>query len=728
MHKVLLIIGIVVLVFLVAIAIFAATFDINRYHDRIQTELRNQLGRKVTLGEMHVGLFPPRFRVQNITVADDPQFNDQQPFVQAQELDVSVKLLPLLHKAVEINTLTLQQPRAELIKNAQGVWNFASLGKNPSAPPASTPATPANTPASTTLPAPAPAEQPSSQQTFSLGELAIKDGQVAITDQKKGDRSVYDHIDVTLRDFAPGHPFSLDAAAHLPGTGTQEIQLQGKGGPIAPNPAATPFNGTLSLKQVTIAGFQQFLNSPALTNTDGMLSGETKITSEAGKLSASGHATADNVKVHGIDLDYPIVADYDLTDDLNSDLLTIRSTTLKLGSTPLAISGTINSGATPVNLDVNLNASDVSIADAVKLAAASGTAFDPGVNVTGTVNAIIHASGPVDKLALNGSVNARDIQATGKQLARPVEVKSVTLTLTPSEIRSNNFNVTSGGTAVAIQFALAQYLGKTPSVNATVRAPNAGLPEILSMAKAYGVAALDKVTGEGTLNMDLRAAGPVQSIASNAVLKAVNGTVALNFNNVKYSGADMNHELATIAGFLKPSSGSQPGVTNISTLTGNIAVKSGIAQTNNMRAVLDIGNVGITGTANLVDQSLNLRATAVLSKDSSQRVGGTGVGGFMQTALANSQGELVIPVIITGTFQQPRFAPDVQQLAQMKLKGLIPNLNNPSSAISGLLGGLLGKSSSQNTNQNQAQPQEQPANPVQQLLGIFGKKKKQPSK
>ena len=52
------------------------------------------------------------------------------------------------------------------------------------------------------------------------------------------------------------------------------------------------------------------------------------------------------------------------------------------------------------------------------------------------------------------------------------------------------------------------------------------------------------------------------------------------------------------------SSQSAPGVTNISTLTGHIQVKNGIAQTNDVKAVLDIGNVGVTGTANLADETL----------------------------------------------------------------------------------------------------------------------------
>ncbi len=714
-------------VVIAAVGIFAATFNVNRYQPTIQSELQKRLGRPVALGEMHLGVFPPRFRVQDLAIADDSRFSPDAPFVKAQELDVSVKLLPLIQKQLEINSLSLERPSVNLIKNQSGAWNFASLG-HPEQTTSAQPAEPAQSQGQG-KPTTTAEKQPgsSAEQQFSVGELTIQDGQISLLDQAKSKTpSLYDHIDVTLKHFAPNQPFTIDAAAHMVGAGSQEVRLQGEGGPLVQeDPMKTSFHCNLDINQVGVADLSKFLNSPALNGTDGILTGKTKISNDSGKLTAQGETNVQGAKVHGMELGYPISAQYDLTDDLGTDLITIRRFALKLGSTPLEMSGTVNTKLTPTQVDLNVRAMNVSIAEAAKLAAASGVALSPGTVVAGNANVNIQARGPVDKPALNGTITASNVQASGKEIAQPVQIQSANLNLTPTEVRSSPFNVVSGGTTLNTQFSLHNYMSLAPTVDATVRAPNAQLPAILAMAKAYGVTSLDKVNGMGTLNLDMHAAGPIKSLTAAEIMKALNGTMNLNFSDVKYSGADISHELASIAGFLNANSSAQTtkGVTNILKITGHILVKNGIAKTNDLQAQLDMGNVGAAGTADLATEALNMRVTAVLSQASSQRVGGQNVGGFLKTALANNQGELVIPALVTGTFSKPRFEPDVQQLAQMKLKGLVPNLNNPAlvtGALQNLLGGSKNPARGEQTTQQQSQQQP---NPVQQVLGLFGKKK-----
>jgi hypothetical protein len=495
------------------------------------------------------------------------------------------------------------------------------------------------------------------KQQFSLGELAVQDGQVAITDQQaRKPRTVYDHINLTVTGFAPDNPFSIDASVRFPGQGAEEIRLQGKGGPVhQSDPAAIPFHGTLDLKDVGFAGFQKFLQTPALTNTDGVLSGHSNIVSESGKLSATGQMTADKLRVRDLEVGYPITTDYEVNDDLATDMLTISKGTVKLGQTPLYATGTVNMRPSPAQLDLNLKASNVSISEMARLAATSGMALPPGTTVNGTANVDIQARGPADNLAFSGTVAGRDIQASGKDIPQPVQVKAVNMAFTPSEIHSDNFPVVSGGTAVNTQFSLRSYASKIPLVDATMKAPQAELPAILAMAKAYGVSELDKLSGSGTLSLDMHASGPLKSITSDEIMRALNGNVNINFNNVRYSGVDIGHQLASIGQVLSSAQTLQKdqGYTNILKMTGNIVVRNGMAQTNNLQALLDVANVGITGSASLVSQGLNLDVTGVLSKGFSQQVGGAGIGGYMNTALANSQGEIVIPATVTGVSSIP---------------------------------------------------------------------------
>jgi AsmA protein len=728
-------IGITLLTGIVFVALFLATFDVQQYRGTIQSELQKRIGRPVTLGAMHLKLWPPSFGVQDLAIADDPRFSPDAPFVKAKELDVSIKLLPLLHRRIEIDSLDLERSNVNLIKNQAGEWNFASIGHPPKIGTTvngqQTPRTSKSSLKSrpeqlqtSAQPNTAPGSSTETMgQQVSLGKLTIQDGQISVLDQTHSQRpSVYDHINITLKNFSMDSHFTLDAMVHIPGAGAQELTLEGEGGPIAEQDLSkTPFHGRLKLKQVRISDFTNFLNSPVLNGTDGVMTGKTAINSLSGQLTAAGETNIEHVKVGGMELGFPIAVEYDLRNDTSIEVITVRKLVIKLGPTPLEINGIVRTRSTPANIDVNLLANNVSIAEAARVAAASGMALSQRTSVTGTININIRVTGAADKPALMGNVTAKNVQMTGNAIPQPIQIPSVIFNLSPSEIRSSPFNVVSGGTDVSTQLTMRNYLSSSPIVDATVKAPNAQLSAILAMAKAYGVTSLDKVNGDGTLNLDMRASGPVKSISAAEIEKGLNGTINLNFANVKYSGANISKEFAEIAGFLNAGSAAQDasGVTNMQRLTGNIAVKNGVAQTSDLQAKLDVGNIGLVGTASLISEALNMRATVVISQPISQKVGGQRVSGFMKTALANNQGELVIPAVVTGTFSKPKFEPDIQQLAQMKLKGLIPNINNPASVASTLQNLLPGpKDQPADAPQQDAQP-----NPVQQILGLLSKKK-----
>ena len=921
MRKVAVIILVIVALVVIAALVVPSFLDVNRYHDRIQAELQKRLGRPVSLGPMHLSLLPLAFRVENAEIGDDPAFRDPRPFAQAQELYVTAKLMPLLHGDVQVDSVELRKPQIELIRDPQGVWNFSSLGNSPAAP-SNAPAQPPPTTPPTKQPAPAP----QAAQPFSIQDVKITDGQVAITDlQKRQPRAVYDHIDLSVSGYQPGKAFDIALAAHLPGQGAQKVQLSGKAGPIPEGDiTATPFDGQFKLDQVSLAAAQKFLNSQALAGTDAIASGEAKVRNEQGKIASSGALKLEQARVHGNDIGYPITLDYDLSDDLKSDVIHIAKGDLKLGSTPLSLSGTLDTKPTPAQLDVKVNASNVSIEEAARLAAAFGVAFNPGMKISGKMNADIHAQGAATKPTLNGTLSAQSLNIAGKDLPSPVQVQAIDLALSPQAIKSNDFTASTGSTSLSAQFTLANYTSASPDVDLALRTAHAQLAELINIARAYGVSAVDGMSGSGAIALDVHATGPLkdpgamnfsgngslqsaslstpqitkplmvqnanlrftqnsvvldnfkgslgstnaggtltlrnfsapqvqfsltadkmivaewqqmfpnvqpapaktafsfvpaayaapaepgllsrmtgngtvaigaiqydQMLLNNArgnvtldhgvirlepitaevyggattgsvvvdtrpnpavytvttnmkgvdankllssvsslkqtlygllaanssalsfsganadqMARSLNGKLDLNLTKGKLVGIDVLHELSQVAKFI--GSGAQQsdrGFTDLVQLTGNFDVHNGVAQTNNLKALIDGGTLGGVGSVNLADQGLNMRVTAVLSKAMSDSVGGTQIGGFMNTALANNKGELVIPIIVSGTFQHPSFAPDLQQIAQMKLRNIIPTTADPGAMTSTILGSILGQKGQQTSGQQQGQQQ-----------------------
>ena len=136
---------------------------------------------------------------------------------------------------------------------------------------------------------------------------------MGVTDlQANRPRSVYDHIDLTLLNYTSGQPFSFDLAAHTEGDGRQEIRLKGEGGPLATIPAETQFRAVLSLNEVGIAGLLRFLDNQKTSTAEGVISGETEISSQTGSVAATGKLRLEGAKFNGLDIGYPIDTDFKL--------------------------------------------------------------------------------------------------------------------------------------------------------------------------------------------------------------------------------------------------------------------------------------------------------------------------------------------------------------------------------------------------------------------------------
>jgi AsmA protein len=236
----------------------------------------------------------------------------------------------------------------------------------------------------------------------------------------------------------------------------------------------------------------------------------------------------------------------------------------------------------------------------------------------------------------------------------------------------------------------------------------------------------DSVTGTLSATFNQSLASP----ASGDITPTLNGPFAFAVTNGKLMKLDLLNELGKIAKF----GGSDKGYTSFSNMSGTFDIRNGIASTNDLKAALDVGSMAGSGAINLVNEALSLRLTTVLNQQFSQSVGGTRVGGYLNTALSNKNGELVMPVKVSGNMSRPVVTPDLETMARMKLDNIIPSLGGllgGKGGTSGLLGALMGKQpqpqGQQQGQQAQTPAQNQQQQQMQDLIGsLFHKKQKTP--
>ncbi len=156
-----------------------------------------------------------------------------------------------------------------------------------------------------------------------------------------------------------------------------------------------------------------------------------------------------------------------------------------------------------------------------------------------------------------------------------------------------------------------------------------------------------------------------------AMAKSLDGRVSLRLDQGRIANLNLTNELAAVAKFLGYSS-SASQYTQFRSLTGDLSIQNGQAQTQNLKLDMEHISATITGIMNLADQSLDLKILSVLDTPFSNQVGGSKIGGFMTAALANGQGGLMIPATIKGSFQKPIMAPDASAMAKLKLQSFNP--------------------------------------------------------
>ena len=448
--------------------------DVNSYRPLIREQIKAKLGREVVLGPMDLQVFPLSVRVRDFSIAEDPRFATGKPFASAKELRVHLGLFALLSGNVEVSSLKLEAPKVEIVRNKAGVWNFASLGA---------------------------ASSPSNDSTGpSIARLGITDGTIGYLDElePKPVRTQYDHLDVTLTDYAPNQKYGLEATVHLPGKDDPTIHWTGSG-------QNRNIEGTVKFQRVTLASLRQFTGDATLDDMDGALTGALDI-AYGDNAAAKGAVEVAGLRVRKSQLNFPLKLEVDAAHSNAAKRTDLRKLNINIGGTRFAVSGAIENDIAKLKV----NTQNSPIQELLKLAATFGGGLDPGMEAKGSLSADIAVDGPLKKPSYQGSVDISDLEIRNKGWKEPVRAAALKLSLTPSEIRSTPFQIDAGGTKLQGNFTLTGYTGDNAQVAAAVRAADASVEGLLHVAQAFGAAAPD-VTGTGLVDLDVQVQGAAKN-------------------------------------------------------------------------------------------------------------------------------------------------------------------------------------------------------------------------
>lgn len=129
MKRTFLIVTAIAALLVLALLAVPALVDWSRYKQDIAARLEQATGRDVDIaGPVGLRLLPsPAFSARQVSIGNLPGAGDQ-PMARVENLEIRLKLLPLLGGTVEVTSLVLDQPALHLVRLADGRvnWQFAS--------------------------------------------------------------------------------------------------------------------------------------------------------------------------------------------------------------------------------------------------------------------------------------------------------------------------------------------------------------------------------------------------------------------------------------------------------------------------------------------------------------------------------------------------------------------------------------------------------------------------
>jgi AsmA protein len=409
--KILIAVLVVVVAVIAAIPLFV---NANTFRPVIEKKLSDATGRAVTLGNLSLSVLHGRLTARDLSVAGDPAYSTT-PILTASELRIGVAMKPLIFgHEVNVRSFAVINPQINVIRAANGTWNFSSVG-NPAAEKTAASSAPTAT-ADPAGKAPVLPPLPAKLPELNVGLVQIENARVSIIMlPSHGDPSVYTDVFLTAHDFSFTSKFPFELSAVLPGGSTMNVT--GRIGPLNRSDTATsPADVHILVKGLdpVRAGF---LNPNAGISVVADI--DTKAASDGTQLAVNGSAHLVGLKLRKSPTAAPNPVDiaFSVTHQLEQDTGTIQDAAIQIGNSAIHVSGTyqpVEHGADDPMLALKMNGQNLPVDNLQELMTAIGARLPNNSKLHGgTVSLNLAINGQAKSLTITGPVAADNTKLVG---------------------------------------------------------------------------------------------------------------------------------------------------------------------------------------------------------------------------------------------------------------------------------------------------------------------------
>jgi len=352
--------AVVVMIVVTLLALANLNSLINRNKDYLLARAQESMGRTMTVGEIGLTLWGGiGVRLKQFSLSDDPAFSSE-PFVRAADLQVNMKLLPLLFKReLEIRNMVLHRPVINVLRDNSGQFNFATIGGEKEKK--------------------EKAEKEKKERTGERGappSLAVSlvdvdDGEIHYKDAAEGVDFHATQLDFKVKDINFERPIDVDLKAAVLGAAKQNFRLKGRIGPLGPKAdfSDLPVDGDVELDTIALENLEKTLPGvskklPKDVALAGSVGVKSRVTGRFGK-----NVLPDvngTLNLAGISARVPALAEP--VKDVNAKIsftgktADLPETAFKIGNSQVRLSAKAASFA-PLNLSYRVSSPELNLAD-----------------------------------------------------------------------------------------------------------------------------------------------------------------------------------------------------------------------------------------------------------------------------------------------------------------------------------------------------------------------------